>query len=62
MSESNYTTFVRRIQAASSLAECGKLDNSLKRLYDAGQLTTNQFKLLDLKILHKKIAIEDKAD
>lgn len=47
----NYKTMSQRIRDAKSTAELKKLEQSLIRIYNAGQLSVNEFARLDVKIM-----------
>jgi len=51
--ETNYASFVKRIEKAITLDDVLRLNLSLDRLYNSGQITVSEFKRLDAKIVDK---------
>jgi hypothetical protein len=56
---SNYAAMARRINKADTSEELDKVDRSLCRIYSAGIFTEKQFARLDIKIVEKRIKLEE---
>lgn len=55
--KTNYKALSERIRAATTIADLDRLDRSMTRIYDAGQLTPAELKRLDIKIIDKEIKL-----
>jgi hypothetical protein len=49
----NFQSFSARIKGANTVESLQKLEKSLDRLYNAGQLSVNEYKRLDTQIFEK---------
>lgn len=54
----NYQSAKRRIDKAGTKLKLEKLERSFMNLYNAGQLTVNEYKRLDSLIVDKYITLE----
>lgn len=54
-----YRSFSKKITDLKTIADCDLLENRFERFYDLGLLSVNEFRALDLKLLDKRIKIEE---
>lgn len=56
---SEYKAFIKRINVASTMEQLNELDEKIDKIYNAGCMSANELSRLDIKILNKKIEIEN---
>lgn len=54
-----YHSFSKKITDLKTITDCDALENRIKRFYKLGLLSVNEFRALDLKLLDKRIEIEE---